>query len=120
MKNLFPFLARLVAVHFTPVSESVSRWAEFRTSVAWSLLFPELFEETLTCREVDQPMYNYHPLYNVHLSPSLFCELFEYALLTYREVYQPLKQLSPSLFCELFEYTLLTYREVHPWQTGRT
>ena len=31
------FLATLVALHFTPVSESVSRWAEFRTIVAWSL-----------------------------------------------------------------------------------
>ena len=31
------FLATLVALHFTPVSESLSRWAEFRTSVAWSL-----------------------------------------------------------------------------------
>ena len=30
-------LATLVALHFTPVSESLSRWAEFRTSVAWSL-----------------------------------------------------------------------------------
>ena len=28
------FLATLVALHFTPVSEWVSRWAEFRTSVA--------------------------------------------------------------------------------------
>ena len=28
------FLATLVALHFTPVSESVSQWAEFRTSVA--------------------------------------------------------------------------------------
>ena len=28
------FLAALVALHFTPVSESVSQWAEFRTSVA--------------------------------------------------------------------------------------
>ena len=28
------FLATLVALHFTPVSESLSRWAEFRTSVA--------------------------------------------------------------------------------------
>ena len=28
------FLATLVALHFTPVSESVSEWAEFRTSVA--------------------------------------------------------------------------------------
>ena len=28
------FLATLVALHFTPVSESVSKWAEFRTSVA--------------------------------------------------------------------------------------
>ena len=34
---LKPFLATLVALHFTPVSESLSRWAEFRTSVAWSL-----------------------------------------------------------------------------------
>ena len=33
-----PFLATLVALHFTPVSKSVSqsviKWAEFRTSVA--------------------------------------------------------------------------------------
>ena len=28
------FLATLVALHFTPVSEWVSKWAEFRTSVA--------------------------------------------------------------------------------------
>ena len=28
------FLATLVALHLNPVSESVSRWAEFRTSVA--------------------------------------------------------------------------------------
>ena len=28
------FLATLVALHFTPVSKSVSQWAEFRTSVA--------------------------------------------------------------------------------------
>ena len=28
------FLATLVALHFTPVSESLSQWAEFRTSVA--------------------------------------------------------------------------------------
>ena len=28
------FLATLVALHLTPVSESVSEWAEFRTSVA--------------------------------------------------------------------------------------
>ena len=27
------FLATLVALHFTPVSEWVSKWAEFRTSV---------------------------------------------------------------------------------------
>ena len=31
------FLATQVALHFTPVSRSVSKWAEFRTSVAWSL-----------------------------------------------------------------------------------
>ena len=28
------FLSTLVALHFTPVSESVSQWAEFRTSIA--------------------------------------------------------------------------------------
>ena len=32
--TLNPFLATLVALHFTPVSEWVSKWAEFRTSVA--------------------------------------------------------------------------------------
>ena len=31
---MFHFLATLVALHFTPVSESVSGSAEFRTSVA--------------------------------------------------------------------------------------
>ena len=34
---IITFLATLVALHFTPVSEKVSEWAEFRTSVAWSL-----------------------------------------------------------------------------------
>ena len=33
-----PFLATLVALHFNPVSESVSHWAEFRTSVASRLV----------------------------------------------------------------------------------
>ena len=39
------FLATLVALHFTPVSKWVSKWAEFRTSVASRLA--SLFLETL-------------------------------------------------------------------------
>ena len=33
LNPLYIFLATLVALHFTPVSE----WAEFQTSIAWSL-----------------------------------------------------------------------------------
>ena len=43
------FLATLVALHFTPVSKSVSQSAEFRTSVASrlsSLLFWKSYYET--------------------------------------------------------------------------
>ena len=44
--NECQFLATLVALHLTPVSESVSEWAEFRTSVASRLasLFSAKFE----------------------------------------------------------------------------
>ena len=35
--DMLSFLAMLVALHFTPVSQSVGHWTEFRTGVAWSL-----------------------------------------------------------------------------------
>ena len=34
LRKYWLFLATLVALHFTPVSKSVSEWAEFQTSVA--------------------------------------------------------------------------------------
>ena len=47
-----PFFATLVALHFTPVSESVSQWAEFRTSVASRLvsLFQNSFPIVQKCK----------------------------------------------------------------------
>ena len=35
--TFFSYASTLVALHFTPVSEWVSEWAEFRTSVALRL-----------------------------------------------------------------------------------
>ena len=43
--NLISFLATLVAPHLTPVSKRVSKWAEFRTSVATRLA--SLFKRSL-------------------------------------------------------------------------